>query len=1098
MSKEFQSITEQVDSFRRNYHSIELLKGSLWTSGILLALMLLLFSLEYYLYLPVEWKTTLFYFFIAAALATIYFRLIRPMIRYFNLSAGLTRAEAAKMIGSKLKLDDELTNALQLIQQLDASNRDLSLVEASLNRRDRHFKEYSFPKAIPWSESRKFIRYLAVPVLLLLLMFAVTPSLILDGGSRFVNYSEQFIPEAPFQFVVQNDRLECVQNEDFVVKLRTEGERIPEEVFIEFGGSNYLMKRIGNTEFGFTIKNARQDLPFRFSSGRFYSREFSLKVIPDPRLKNLKIDLKYPAYLGLEAESFSNQANLSVPIGTEITWHLSTENIDSTKIHLPGGVSIGASSTDGRSSFDASATESGEYLLELMNVDNGLIKTLSHSLEVILDRFPEIRVERIGDSASLKEIYFSGLISDDYGLSKMMFYAVKEGSDERFSENILINRQLPNQPLYHYFNLDDFSIRTGQSVRMWFELTDNDAVQGPKTSKSAVFRIEAPSKSALKEKERSSRNEMEASMKQKIDELKDFQKEIAELERRLVEKKQLNWQDKKSLKELLEKQKELEKSMDELKNQNKELNETRNQLTEEDEQLLEKQKKIEALFENLMTEEMRELFEEMEELLEELNKDEVQEKLSEMKMSNEEMEKELDRTLELFKQLEFEKAVQDAIEELDELKKEQEDLGEEKGDNSEKQDELNERFEEFTDDMKELKEKNESLEKPNEMGSDPEQKSNEIMEQMKQSSEDMKQGKKSKGKQGQKQSQEQMQQLQDDLQAMQDMMGQEQAAEDLESLRRLLENLIQLSFDQEELIDELDGISPKDPRFVNLAQRQKKLKDDSKLVADSLYALSKRVVALEATINKEMNEINQKIDRSIDQLSRRRAREAQRDQQFAMTGMNNLALLLDESIQNAQMQMAQSQFGSGKCSKPGNKPSAGSLKQMQQQLNKQMEALKKQLEQQGNKPGGKQRGAGQGGQHAEQFSKLAARQSAIRNELRKLQESLKDGQGSGELNRLEKLMEEAERDLITRQLSLETIKRQEEILTRMLESERAERERYFEEERQAREGKKNEKRNLFDLEEYIQRKEKESELYRTMPPRLCPYYKSKVSEYLNK
>ncbi len=1010
------------------------------------------------------------------------------------------------MIGSRLALNDELTNALQLMSKLNDDGKDSSLIEASLETRVRHFGNFSFPQAIPWSESLRFVKFLALPLLLILIMLAAAPRLLLDGGGRFVDYSQSYLPKALFQFVLELDQLQCVQNEDFVVDLKTEGEFAPDQVFIHLGEAEYLMRSERPGSYRFTIKNARENMSFSFSSGRYVSAEYELNVLPDPRLKSMRIQLNYPSYLGLENEEIGNQGNLSIPEGTEVSWLLQTENIDAIGLSLPDSIRLEKIAESGRASFDAIASVTGEYHLDLQNSEEALNKRLSYSMEVISDRRPEIRVERLGDSLSLKEVYFSGLISDDYGLSKMKFYAQMEGSNSFLKEEeILINRQLPNQPIYHYFNIQEQGIRAGQSIRMWFQVWDNDGVHGPKSSNSAIIRLEAPSLDELKKEERASRDEMETYMKDKVEDLKQFQKDIKELERRLIDKKEMNWQDKKRLKELLEKQKDLQDSMEKLQNQNKQLNETRNQLTEQDERLLKKQNKIEELFENLMTKEMKELFEEMEKMMEELNKDEVQEKLNEMKMSNEEMERELDRTLELFKQFEFEKALQEGIDKLDEFKKEEETLSKESGDNSKKQDELNEKFEEFTEEMKALKEKNEALEKPNEM-QDPEEKSKKVHEEMKESSEEMKSGKKKEGKQSQKKAAEGMQKMQDQLQSMMNEMSQDQAAEDLEALRRLLENLIQLSFDQENIIDQLNGISGKDPRFVGLAQQQKKLKDDSQVVADSLYALSKRVVALEAPINKEMNAIHKKVDKSISALANRRGREAQKDQQFAMTGMNNLALILDENIQNAQMQMAQNQFGSGKCSKPGSTPSTGSLKKMQEQLNKQMEALKKQMEgeKKGPKEGGKKpgetrsSGGGSQGEHSEQLSKMAAKQSAIRNELRRLKESMQDGQGKGEIQKLEKMMEDTERDLITRQLSLETIKRQEEILTRLLESEKSERERDFEEKRRAREGIKNEQRNLFDLEEYIKRKEKENELYRTIPPKLNPYYKNKVSEYLNK
>ena len=60
-----------------------------------------------------------------------------------------------------------------------------------------------------------------------------------------------------------------------------------------------------------------------------------------------------------------------------------------------------------------------------------------------------------------------------------------------------------------------------------------------------------------------------------------------------------------------------------------------------------------------------------------MNKDLLQEKLEEIQMSDEEIEKELDRSLEIFKQLEFELKLEDLTKKLEELAKEQNELSEE-------------------------------------------------------------------------------------------------------------------------------------------------------------------------------------------------------------------------------------------------------------------------------------------------------------------------------------------------------------------------------------------------------------------------------------
>jgi hypothetical protein len=219
-------------------------------------------------------------------------------------------------------------------------------------------------------------------------------------------------------------------------------------------------------------------------------------------------------------------------------------------------------------------------------------------------------------------------------------------------------------------------------------------------------------------------------------------------------------------------------------------------------------------------------------------------------------------------------------------------------------------------------------------------------------------------------------------------------------------------------------------------------------------------------------------------------------QQFSMTSINNLALMLNEVIDQMQKSCKSSKSGSctkpGTCSKPGHgqKPTVGSIRKAQEQLKKQMEALKKSMEE------GKQQGGSQGnGNWSEQMVKIAAQQEALKQMLQQLQKE--GGMNPGDAKNMMKLMEESQKDLVNRRINEETLRRQQQILEKLLDYEKAEKERDTEQKRQATEAKDEEKRNLFQFLEYNFQKEKETELLKTVPPSFKLYYKNKVSEYFN-
>jgi hypothetical protein len=135
---------------------------------------------------------------------------------------------------------------------------------------------------------------------------------------------------------------------------------------------------------------------------------------------------------------------------------------------------------------------------------------------------------------------------------------------------------------------------------------------------------------------------------------------------------------------------------------------------------------------------------------------------------------------------------------------------------------------------------------------------------------------------------------------------------------------------------------------------------------------------------------------------------------------------------------------------------------------------------------------------SQELAKLAAQQAALRQEVQKMGEQIeKNGKGAGGMSKIAEKMEETETDLVNKMLSQETIKRQEEILTRLLESEKAEKEREMEEKRQSNEAKNENYSNPSEFLEYNKIRRKETELLKTVSPSLSPYFKSKVALYFN-
>jgi hypothetical protein len=298
-------------------------------------------------------------------------------------------------------------------------------------------------------------------------------------------------------------------------------------------------------------------------------------------------------------------------------------------------------------------------------------------------------------------------------------------------------------------------------------------------------------------------------------------------------------------------------------------------------------------------------------------------------------------------------------------------------------------------------------------------------------------------------------------------------------------------------MEDLKSIDVNNPRYLKMAQQQRKLKDDAAVLEDSLLALSKRVAKISSSVNEQITDINDNTEKALANLQDRFVPQARSNQQFIMTAVNNLTLLLSESLDQMQQEMMESKPSNASCKKPGKGkgkpgPSAGDVRKMQEKLSQQLKEMKEKMD----KQGGKQKG-GQGGQGmSEELARMAAQQSAMRTMLNQLnQQENKDGKGKlGDLGKIAEQMEQNEEDIVNKRITDMTLKRQQEIMTRLLESEKAEREREQEERRESNQAKEY-IRSSPKFEEYKKLKLKETELLKTIPPSFTTFYKNLVNSY---
>lgn len=1098
-------IVYNIERFIRKYFKNKLINGLLW-SFLLISVVFMLFNfIEYFAFLPGTVRLLMFYAFLILLAYLLVFHVGIPSYRLLLYRKSMPLNEAARLIGRLFpaEVNDKLLNTLQLRYDLNKQTSESDLLMAAIQQKEARLNRISFATAIHFFQNRRFV-WAAVGISLFFVFFSIFfPDALVQPSQRILAYNTVFVKPLPFEVKIRNTSLELLQHDDFLLEIEVTGEEIPTNFYVEAGGVKYEMDQSTVNKRSHLFKKVGASLDFFIVGGPFESKRFTLVVHPKPLLLKYEAQLIFPSYIRRASEHVEDLTYLMVPEGTKLEWQFFTRDTDELFVTMDSIV-VNSQRVSDAFVIEFTAKESVKLQLAPKNAYSAENTGLDIFIEVIKDEFPSLQINQLETQNELKTInYFTGIISDDYGFSNLRVQTTiyDQKTEEplmEWDEQLALNGSELKQQFFHSINLDTIKAEKNQKLSVQFLLSDNDAVNGPKTVKSRVFDIQLMTLSALdsisKNKERNLTQRLETAVKNAA----EIKQEAMDLNKKLMLKKDMDANDQQKLGRLMKKQNDLNHEMESLQKDRKDLNDFNRDHELENENLLEKQQRIDELMEKVIPEDILKMMEELEKLLSEINKDQMSEILKKMEMSSEEMEQLLDRNLALLEQLQVEKAMEELTKKLDQLAEELKENAEKTGNDSESNAELTKNLKDIQEDFKKemetldsLRNVNENLEQPFELESTEEQQES-IEKDLQEGSVELSKDKRKTSKASQKSGAEKMKALGKQLEMMMNESMDEQQEEDAEALRFLLENILRLSIHQEELLATLSNTKRDDPTYVDVIKSQSIINESFRVVNDSLLALSKRQPTIENFVFTETANVKRRMEEIQNQLKDRLTQNALNSQQFTMMGLNNLALLLDEALKKMQESMGMPNPQDGKVKGKGKGKGKQSGKSLQN-MREMQEALGQQLK---DAMDGKT-GKGQGKGMSEEMARMAAQQEALRNELKQMIDGLKSEgqQGDQGLNSVLEQMEKFEEDMVNKRMNQQLLELNNDIVVRLLESEKAMKEREQEQRRESEEFKGKSLGNSEEILEYNKMIEKQRETLRTNPVDLHPYYKGMVNSY---
>ncbi|WP_158839737.1 DUF4175 family protein [Polaribacter sp. L3A8] len=1119
-------IEEKLHQFTRKYYTSELIKGGILFISLGFLYFFFTVFIEYFLWLKPTARTILFWLFLGVELFLLIRFILMPIFKLIGLRKGISDEESSKIIGSHFpEVQDKLLNILQLKKNTNQTD----LLLASINQKSEELQPIPFVKAVDFTKNKKYLKYAIVPILIwLITLFTGSNDKISQSFNRVVNHNTVYNPPAPFLFLIKNSDLKVIQGKSISILVETQGKVVPSEVQIHFENQQYFLENNKNGTFSYTFSDVQKPIDFFIEGNGVQSQEYTIEVIQTPTINTISLDINYPRYLKKKNETVKNSGNIIVPEGTTITWKVSTNKTDS----------VAFINNDKRTLFDLISDNHFEYSKNIQNPLNYQIassnknlkdfENLQFSVDVIKDEFPIISIQSNIDSIVNSTPLFAGKISDDYGLKKLqLVYYDNQQPDNLKTFDLPITNQ--NIQTFFYNFPDGLHIDEGINYELFFQVFDNDAVNGSKKTKSSVFKYRQKTEDEVGEEILENQKNTINNLENSIQKQKKQQKDLEKVQEDLQGKKKINWNDKKKIEKFVERQNNYNKMM---QRQTEKLQENLSDKKEENENLQNKKEELTKRIEELKKlDKQQKLLDEIQKMAEKLNKDDLLKKAKELSQQNKQQERSLERILELTKRFYVEQKTMQIANKIEKLSKKQEDLSNKKEDSIEHQKEVKNEFDEIKKELEELNKDNKKLKEPMELP-DVEDEKEDIDSELKKSEENLSKDKSSDAKQSQKKSSKKMKEMSAKMQkAMMEMEG-ESMEENMDDLRKILENLITFSFKQESLMEKFDAISTSHPDFGKDLKKQNELKTYFEHIDDSLYVLSMRLPKISAKIKDDLSTAHYNLEQSLEHFSENMFSNGISNQRYVMTSVNNLADYLSNILSSMQNSMSM-KMGKGKKGKSKGFSLPDLIKKQGDLSEKMKNGMKKGSKpgdkkgdgkegEKGDKPGekGKSGKQGKGGESGEngkngkngkggkgssnddldgEIYEIYKQQSLLRNELQN-QIQLSEGANNTvnpEARKALKKMEDLENEILENGFNKNTLQKMQQLNYELLKLDKAALEQGEDTKRKSSASlKRLEKRNIQAIK-FKKQFYNQTEILNRQSLPLQPTYKNKVRTYFS-
>ena len=843
-----------------------------------------------------------------------------------------------------------------------------------------------------------------------------------------------------------------------------------------------------------TIENVDRALQYYITSKEVASEKYQIRVNREPGVKQFQMQLNSPAYTQLPPQTLeANVGDIYALFGTEVVFtgdsnkplasaYLDFEESEDVSLEIAEFGEIGARRGPGlRPTANGTATridgtfiarKSENYSIRLIDAENGLTNRnpIRYTVNVIKDAAPDVDIIEPTRDSVLDDAMFVELkveATDDYGIQALqLVYRVER--EDAAEVNVPLKQWEPlaaQQSVFvtYTWDVDAVGMFPGETLAYYVQALDTDNISGPNVGKSLTYTLRFPSLSEMYD-EISAEQQTE---QHGIEELFDEQAEAAGLVDTLLDKirksQRLTLKDENLMQQVLETQEQIEEAamslVEDMKKTAADME--KNQLF--DQETLQKYQELQELMEQALSEEHKELLRKLSEALATQELTEQEKALMEANLNQEQFLQQLERAKSLYEQLLLQQELESAVKQAAALAEQQKELMDtltaiEEGTNApqegqptdtpqslaQKEDrvgsevsQLQEKLDSLGEEMGKLAEKQES----DAMGAPPQigkladeierlnqfAREHQLTETLQDTSANLRSGQNQQALQSGREAEQTLTELAQGLDNALEFMEGANANAAQAAMRQAVTSALHLSHLHEKVLEETQALSsatttenPVDgeiKQMQQLAAEELSASEGLERLATQLWELGTRQMEVEPEIVWRLNASNDALSRAARALEDRQPGLAVPIQRAALADMNEAIF----QLLNAMAQMNQQMGASGL---ENMMEQLQQLAQGQEQLNQMAQNLNQQMRQQGQTPG-----------LQEMLRQLAGQQQLIREATERLAEMAEQmAEMLGSLKDVAEEMTEVEKSLQQGEINRQVLDRQEQILTRMLDS----------------------------------------------------------------